>query len=161
MPTLPIPSVPAPISYWAPRPRAHTGALTPEGLTPAFPPGQPLPLDQSCLAGWPRTPATHHSTYLGTSAGPPPALGPCTPSSSPWAPPQEAAASHPGPWRGNQASPPGQALPPPTPFPRERPGSYLRRVSMMSCGRDMWCQCLSHGPGPTSILQCPVPLHMV
>lgn len=45
-------------------------------------------------------------------------------------------------------SPPGWAHPYPTIFPRERLDSYLRRVSMMSCGRDMWCQCPSHGLAP-------------
>lgn len=39
-------------------------------------------------------------THLGTSAGSPPALGPGTRSSAPWAPLLEAAASHPAPYRG-------------------------------------------------------------
>lgn len=32
--------------------------------------------------------------------------------------------------------------------PGERTGSYLHRVSLISCGRDMWHQHLSPGPGP-------------
>lgn len=58
-----------------------------------------------------------------------------------------------------------QAHPHPPAFPGESLGSYLRRVSLMSCGRDMWHQCLSPGPGqpppegPPKPQTCPPPPH--
>lgn len=59
-----------------------------------------------------------------------------------------------------------QAHPHPPAFPGESLGSYLRRVSLMSCGRDMWHQCLSPGPGqpppegPPKPQTCPPHTHM-
>lgn len=97
-----------------------------------------------------------HGTYLGTSSRPPPDLGPCTLSSSPWVPPWAAAVSYPGPWRGSGCHPWEQAYPDPPIFPGERPGSYLCRVSLISCGRDMWHQCPSPDPkSPPPFLSVP------
>ena len=76
---------PACCSYHRPQPTSKSSGLA-------------LPLDWRQRVGSPRP---LHNTHLGTSARPPPALGPCTPSSSPWAPPQEAVASRPGLWRGS------------------------------------------------------------
>lgn len=85
---------------WTPRVRSHCRPTTPRCVS----------------AGAPRPERTH----LETCAVPPPAPGPCTPSSSPWAPPQAAAASRPVPCRGSAGVTP-HGSPPCTPpaFPGE------------------------------------------